>query len=145
MARQQKDFTYDNALLLKDTGAISADAAAQVGGSARVLTLGAGRMDGRVIVDVSALDVVTGDESHVVATQFSNSPTFASGVVGGTMLRLGGATALVGESAASVAGRYELPCTNEINGVIYSYMRLYTDVSGTTPSITYTAFLTTEA
>lgn len=145
MARQQKDFTYDNATLLKDAGAITADAAAQVSASNKILDLGAARMDGRVIVDVSAIDVSSADEVYVLIAQFSNSSTFASGVIGGVALRLGAAAALQGESAASVVGRYELPVTNEINGTTYRYMRMYTDVGGTTPSINYTAFLTTEA
>jgi hypothetical protein len=47
-------------------------------------------------------------------------------VIGGPILSLGKATTLVGESADSVVGRYELPFTNEINGVLYQYMRMYT-------------------
>lgn len=141
MARQQKDFSFDFDQRLKDAGAIAADAAAQVGGANKIVDLGAGRVDGRVIVDVTAIDVVTGDESHKIKTQFSNSSTFASGVMGGPLLELGGATALVGESVASVVGRYELPFCNEVNGTVYRYMRLYTDVGGTTPSINYTALI----
>lgn len=145
MARNQKDETFDAQMQLKDAGAITADAAAQVAAANAIIDLGAARVDGRVVVDVSAIDVVTGDEIHLVKTQFSNSSSFASGVIGGTLLALGGATALVAESAASVVGRYELPFTNEINGTTYRYMRLYTDVGGTTPSINYTAFVVKKA
>lgn len=144
MARNQKDFTYDNAVLLKDAGAITADAAAQVGGSNRILDLGAGRIDARIIIDVAAIDVSSADESYNLRSQYSNSSTFASGVVGGPNMQLGAAAVLIGESAASVIGRYEMKCSNEINGVIYRYMRMYTDVGGTTPSINYTAYLAQE-
>lgn len=145
MARNQIDFTYDNALLLKDAGAITADAAAQVSSAAKILDLGAARVDARVIVDVSAIDVASGDESYLLRAQFSNSATFASGVIGGPILQLGDSSVLIGESADSVVGRYELAVTNQINGTTYRYMRMYTDVGGTTPSINYTAFLVQEA
>jgi hypothetical protein len=131
MTRNSKDFTYDHDLRLKDAGLIAADAAAQVGGADKILNLGLGRVDGRVIVDVTAIEVATGDESYRIKTQFSNSATFASGVVGGTQLHLGDSSVLIGESADSVVGRYELPFTNEINGTVYQYMRIYTDVTGT--------------
>jgi hypothetical protein len=131
MTRNSKDFTYDHDLRLKDAGLIAADAAAQVGGADKILNLGLGRVDGRVIVDVTAIEVATGDESYRIKTQFSNSATFASGVVGGTQLHLGDSSVLIGESADSVVGRYELPYTNEITGTVYQYMRIYTDVTGT--------------
>jgi hypothetical protein len=145
MARQQKDATYDNATLLKDSAAVAADAAAQVAAVNRILDLGLARMDGRVIADVTVIDVSSADEFYVISAQFSNSSTFASGVIGGAAIRLGAAAALIGESAATVIGRYEFAFTNEINGVLYRYMRLYTDVGGTTPTITYSAFLANQA
>lgn len=141
MARNQKDFTYDNALLLKDAGAITADAAGTVAAAARVLDFGAARLDARVIVDVSAIDVSSADERYDVLLQFSNSSTFASGVIGGAAISLGAAAALPGESAASAIGRYEAAFSNEINGVTYRYARVYTNVTGTTPSINYTAYV----
>ncbi|HXH43295.1 MAG TPA: hypothetical protein VNK51_05525 [Bradyrhizobium sp.] len=142
MARNSRDFTYDNATLLKDAGAVAADAAGTVLAAVKVVTLGAGRADARMIVDVSAI-VVGADNRYDIQLQFSNSPTFASGVIGGASLSLGNAAVLPGESATSVIGRYEAAFTNEINGTLYSYCRVYTNVSGTTPSINYTAYLVT--
>ena len=139
MPRNQRDFTYDNATLLKAAGAVTADGAAPI-----VLNLGDGLMDARVIVDVSS--ITTGGaagETYAISAQFSDSATFASGVVGGATIRLGAAAGLPGESAASIAGRYELAISNQINGTVYSYMRLYTDVAGTAPSINFTAYLVT--
>jgi hypothetical protein len=144
MPRNQTDFTYDNATLLADGATVTVDGAATVSAAARVIDLGAARLDGRVIVDVSAIDVSSADESYVLSAQFSNSPTFASGVIGGPAIRLGAAAALIGESAASVIGRYEMSFANEINGTTYRYMRMYSDVGGTTPSIAYRAFVVQE-
>lgn len=142
MARNQKDFTPDTGTLLKDAGLVAADAAATVAAAAAILDLGLARMDGRVIIDVSAIEVATGDEIYRIKTQFSNSASFASGVIGGPQYHLGDSTTLVGESADSVVGRYEMPCSNEINGTLYRYMRIYTDVTGTIATgINYTALL----
>lgn len=142
MARNRKDASFDYDLRLKDAGLVAVNAAATVGGSAKILDLGAGRMDGRVIVDVTAIEVASGNEAYAIKTQFSASATFASGVIGGTQIELGDSSVLIGESADSAVGRYEIPCTNEINGTVYRYMRLYTDVQGTIATgINYSANL----
>jgi hypothetical protein len=130
MARNQKDFTFDYDLRLKDAGLIAADAAAQVGGSDKIIDLGAARVDGRVIVDVTAVEVASNDERYLIKTQFSNAADFGSGIVGGAALDVG-ALEVTKDSADTVVGRYELPFTNQLNGVVYRYMRIFTEVQGT--------------
>jgi hypothetical protein len=139
MPRNSKDFTYDHALLLKDAGALTSSANSQVSGQARVLDLGAGRVDGRVVLDVSAIDTVTGDESYIAQVQVSNSATFASGVVAIASKQLGGATP-TGNTVATPIGRYEVHFSNEENGVLYRYARLRWVIAGTTPSVNAVAF-----
>lgn len=131
MSRVTKDFTFDLDLLLKDAGLVAADAAATVGGDARVLDLGASRVDGRVVVDATAVEVDSSDERYEILVQLSNSATFASGVFTAAGIVLGDADALPGADSDNGAGRYEFGFTNEWNGVVYRYMRLYTDVTGT--------------
>lgn len=139
--RQTRDFTPDALLQLKDAGLVAADAAAQVGGTDRIVDLGAARMDGRVIMDVTAIEVASGDEVYRIRTEFSNSPTFASGIVNGPEQVLGDST-LTLASADSTVGRYELAFTNEVLGVQYRYMRLRTDVAGAIATgINYTAWI----
>lgn len=133
-----KGYTYDSDLVLKDAGAISSSAAAQVDGADRIIDLGAGRVDGRTIVKVTAFDATTGDERADVVMQFSASATFASGIVNGTRLGFG-AFEVQGGSADPATGTYELPWTNEINGTVYRYMRAYTFCDGTSPSLNYSA------
>ncbi len=139
-----KGFTYDDALELKDAGAVTSSAAAQVGGADRILDLGPGRVDGRTIINMTAFDATTGDERSQVTMQFSNSPTFASGIVNGPSYGFG-AFEVLGGSADPAAGEYELPWSNEILGTVYRYARLYTFGGGTTPSVTYTAFAVLKA
>lgn len=146
MARNQKDFTYDNATRLKDAGAVTTTGADQVGGSAQVLDLGAGRVDARVIVDISALTVGgASPENYQIVAQFSNSSSFASGVVNGASVFVGSATPTNQSANTAAPARVEIGVTNEINGTIYRYMRTFRIVAGTAPSINYVANLALEA
>lgn len=132
MPRNQKDFTFDYDLRLKDAGLIAADDVAQVGGVDRVLDLGQGRFDGRVIVDVTALEIASNDERYILQTQFSDVADFSTGspaIQNGTALQLGATEIVDGDD--SPVGRHELPFTNEIDGTVYRYMRLWVQVEGT--------------
>lgn len=137
----QKTYTFDKNLQMKDSTAVTATGNAQVSAADKILNLGTGRVDAVVVLDVSAIDTVTGDEKYEIEAQFSNSPSFASGVVTGNTYKLGGTTAVPGNSAANGTGRYELAICNEIANVLYQYCRLVHRIAGTTPSITYTAYL----
>lgn len=129
MARNQKDGSFDYELRLKDAGLITADAAATVGGSAKVLNFGgAHRVDGRVIVDITTIEVASNDERFLIKTQFSDD-NFAASIVGGTALDVG-VLEVTKDEVDTLVGRYELPFTNNINGVNYQYMRLWTEVQG---------------
>lgn len=140
MSRNRRDRTFDYALRLKDAGLIAADAAATVGGSAAILDLGAARVDGCVIIDISAIEIASNNERYDIAIQFSTSASFASAIVSGPCLPVGALETLIGADTDTAVGRYELPFTNELNGTCYRYMRLYTDVSGTIATgINYTA------
>jgi hypothetical protein len=131
MPRNRIDFTFDYNLRLKDAGLVAADAAAQVGGVDKILDLGASRVDGRVIVDTTAVEVASGDERYLVKAQFSNSSTFASGIVGGPALDIGDSSVTKDSADHGAVGRYELAFTNEISGTTYRYMRMFTEVQGT--------------
>jgi hypothetical protein len=157
MATQRRHFTYDPATEMKDAGAVTTSAAAEVESVAKVLDLGAGRVDAIVVVDVTDIDTTTlvpgdpegdppttdegGDEKYEIEFQVSNSASFSTGNVCAAVLKLGALTAGTGSSADSATGRYELHVTNEINHTRYRYARLYTRVAGAAPSIDYTAFL----
>jgi len=121
--------TYDNLLLLKDAGAVTADGAATVASVARVLDLGAARMQAKVVLETSAIDQVTGDETYRVSLQGCAAIGFGSGVVE------------LGSVLVAAAGRNEILFVNEQNGTIYQYVRLYTDVTGTTPSLNFIGFI----
>jgi hypothetical protein len=134
MAINQKSFTYDALHLLKASGAVTST------GASSILDLGAARWDGRVIVDVSALDTASADESYELRVQVSNSSTFASGIQTVGAFKFGDSS-LTGGSADSTTGRFELGVSNEYNGTTYRYIRINAVIAGTTPTITYAAYL----
>jgi len=139
-----KGFTFDAELELKDSGAVTSSAAAQVGGVDRILDLGVGRVDGRTIINLTAFDATTGDERSQVTMQFSASSTFASGIVNGPSYGFG-AFEVLGGSADPPIGQYELPWSNEVGGTIYRYCRIYTFGGGTSPSATFSAYAVRQA
>ena len=146
MAEQQKGGTFDLTLELKDAGLLAVDDICQVDGSDVILDLGAARFDGRVIIDATAVEVASGDETYLIACEFSSSSTFASVVVIGPAQLLGdqAGTAFVNGDTDNGAGRYELPFTNEIGGTIYRYMRLSVDITGSIATgINFIAHVTT--
>ena len=139
MPRTQFDWTPDSEFLLKDAGLVAADAAATVAAAAKVVDLGAGRTDGRVILDISAVEVADNNEMFLIITQFSPVENFGSGVVSGSVF-IAGALEVTKNTADTAVGRYELPFSNDLNGTVYRYMRLYTECQGTVGTgINYTA------
>jgi len=137
----QRQYTYDNNLALKDAGLVAASAAAQVGGAAKIVDLGAGRVEGAVVIDVSAIETDTGDEKYELELQLSNDAAFAAGNVVAEVVKLGDSST-TGSSADSGTGRREMPFTNEVAGTIYRYARMYTRIAGTIATgINYTAFI----
>lgn len=139
MPINSKNATFDAALLLKSSSAVTASGNAQVNAVDRILDLGLGRVDARAICDVTALDVSSGDESYRLRVQLSNSATFAAGNITVASLELGDST-VTGSSVDTVVGRYEIPFANEVNGVLYRYARMTHVIAGTTPTITHSAY-----
>lgn len=143
----QRNFTLDTLLQLKDAGAVGASAAATVGGSAKVLDLGAGFVEGNIVLDVSALEIASADESYDIVVQLSPDSNFgtAGNIIEQCAKHLGAkATKRTDCDKDDATGRYVLPVTNENRGTVYRYLRLYTVVAGTIAQdggINYTAWL----
>lgn len=125
------DATFDYNLRLKDAGLVAASAAAQVGGVDKIIDLGAGRIDARVIVDTTAVEVDSGNELYQVVVQGSSSATFASGIVTLGEQRFGDSSVTLETVDTPAAARREIAFCNEVNGTLYRYLRVYTIVAGT--------------
>lgn len=138
----QRTFPYDNDLLLKDAGLVAASAAAQVSGSNKILDVGAARIEGTVVIDMTAIETDSSNEVYDIILQGSNSSSFASTVENLCQKQLGHSSVLDGGAQTSTTGRYELPFTNEADDVTYRYLRLYTKIAGTIGTgINYKAFI----
>jgi hypothetical protein len=129
-AKHRPSFTFDAELEFKDAGLIAADAAATVDSVAKIVDLGEGLVEGNLIIDVTAIEIASNDERYEIQMQFSDSSSFASGVVGGATQVLGALEVLIGTDTDSTTGRYVLPFRNEVNGTWYRYARVYTNVAG---------------
>jgi hypothetical protein len=119
--------TYDNALVLHsyDTAYTSSHAGADTANTAIVVDLGAGLVEGDIILDVETLDVNDAADSVVVGVQVSNVAALASAYYETIALHLGHATAVTGDTAMGT-GRYIIPFNNTIaDGVQMRYLRLY--------------------
>jgi len=147
-AKSRPTYTFDADLEMKDVSAvIGADAAWQVAAAAKVLDMGTGRVDAKCIIDITALEIASGDERYDLLIQGSNSATFASDIVilaclpVGDGSTIGTAYAGSGVDVDDTAGRYVLPFTNERNNIYYRYIRGFTVVTGAIASgITFTAY-----
>ena len=131
----------DNEHILKDAGLVAADAAGQVDGEDVIVNLGAGLVEGHLVVDVTAIEIASNDEKYKISLQGSSSATFASTIEDLAILEVGAAEVLGGDQD-SETGRYVVPFRTEKNGTIYPFARLYTDVAGTIATgINFSAFI----
>src|SRR4030067_519929 len=116
LQRNQKDATFDHLLRMKDAGLVAASAAAEVSSVAKILDMGAQRFDGRVLVDITACEVASGDEEYRILVQGSTSSTFASGVWNLGALQLGDSS-VSQETVDTAATRHpEIAFTNGDKG-----------------------------
>lgn len=148
----------DTLLQLKDTSAaVTATGTAQVSGADVTIDLMPGAPAGApakfakgvVIFDVTAIDVASNDEVYQMTMQGTNTAGW-----GGTVYDLGrkvfGANAVTGLGINTPVGRQVLYFDNvSITAageyLPQRYLRLRHIIAGTTPSLTYTAWISTDA
>ncbi len=141
----RRNFTIDTALQLKDAGLVAASAAAQVSSADKVLDLGAGFVEGHVVIDISAIEIESNDEIYDVVVQLSNDNDFSTktDVVDRCSMTFCAAEVTRTDGTVDAAtGRFVLPFDNELGGTVYRYARLYTVVAGQVATgINYTAYI----
>lgn len=149
VSKARPSFTFDANLQLKDAGLIAASAAAQVDSAAQVLNVGTGFFEGDIVIDVTAIEVDTGNELYTIALEGSDNADFSTGKeVELCALRLGDSS-VTGTDTDNVVGRYTLPFNNRqpsgtgySEGYCWPYLRLYTTIAGTIGTgINYSAWI----
>lgn len=134
MANLYSMLTFDAATVLKAAGLIAAST------DGAILDLGEGLFDGFLVLDVSAIEVASGDEIYTVSVEGSSvaamtslSVCLAKKVLGNLVVPMDNPTGI---------GRFVVPFRNEENGVLKRYIRLSTLVAGTVATgINFSAFL----
>ena len=135
MANLYSQFTYDNAVSLKAAGLVAAST------DGTIMDVGSGLVDGFLVLDVSAVEVASGDERYTVSLEGSNDATMDTGSVCLAKKVMGNLVVPM-DAAVSAPGRYVVPFRNEENGTTYRYIRLSTLVAGTIATgINFKAFL----
>jgi hypothetical protein len=142
MATNNHCYNFDAALQLKDAGLVASSAAAQVSSADKILDLGAGYVEGDLVIDRTATEVDTGNEKYEIEWQLSASSTFASGIFCATVIKVGDSTVNGSSADTPATGRIVQGVSNEYDGTIYRYARLYTRIAGTIATgINYSAYL----
>lgn len=127
--------------ILKDAGLVAASAAAQVDSADKIVDLGNGLVEGKLVVDVTAVEIADGDEAYRISLQGSSKADFADTIEELAIVELGAAAVLAGDQD-STTGRYQVPFRTEKNGTVWPYVRVYTEVVGTVATgINFSAYL----
>ncbi len=131
MANLYSQRTYDAALLLRAQSLIAATAT-----ESTYLDIGAGFVCGDLVLDISALEVASTNESYQVFLQGSPDAAFTAGTIADLAEITLGASASTAKVLGlqgfdDLLGRYIVPFRNERNGTLYRYVRIRTIVVGT--------------
>lgn len=115
--------------------------------------IGVGRWIGKLVLDISALDLSSADETYRLHLLGSNDAAFGNGNVevlatqdfaAATAGRLVPTIAPASDAVPSPrksASRFIVPVTNQRGIYVFRYLQLYLVAAGTTPSITLAAWL----
>lgn len=135
MGNLYSQYTYDDALELKAAGLV----AASTDGS--IIDLGEGLVDGFIVIDVTAVEIASGDERYTISLEGSNVAAMSSGSVC-LAKKVFGNLVVPMDAALSAPGRYVVPFRNEEGGTTFRYVRLSTLVSGAIATgMNFSAFL----
>lgn len=147
-----RSYSFDANLVLSDNGAAyTANGYTQVAGADQILNLGGNqgvtplqqaRMDAVCVIDVTAIDIASGDERYRIKLLACNTADFASNVVEIASIGLGkGSSGTPATQKDSVVGQYELMFCTEQASLKYQFLKAFVEVSGTTPSISLLAYI----
>lgn len=145
--RDANNALSDNAVAYTASGYLQvggADAMLDLGGNQGVTPKQQARIDAMLLLDITAIDIASGNETYQLDVMVSNDPAFAAGnAVCAAGIQLGKGASLRGAlaQADSVIGTVELGVTNQVAGTIYEFMKVYLTAGGTTPSINIQAYL----
>lgn len=135
MGNIYSQFQFDGDLELKAAGALTTST------DGDILDLGTGLIDGYIVLDVSAVEIGSGNEIFTISLEGSNVAAMSSGSVC-LAKKVFGNLVVPMDAALSAAGRYVIPFRNEEGGTLYRYVRLSTLIAGSiSTGISFSAFI----
>ena len=138
MANKHSNFVFDKALQLKEAGLVAASE------DFGIIDLGSGIVDACAVIDVSEIEIASGDEIYTVSIEASNTEDMTAGSVC-VGKKVFGNLVIPMDAALSKAGRYVIPFRNEEGGDIFRHVRLSVSVEGTVATgIGFSAFIGVE-
>ena len=120
------DYTH----ILKDAGLVAASAAGQVDSTDKIVDIGAGLVEGKLILDITAIEIDTDNEAYEIQLQGSSKSDFADTIEVLASRKLGANEVLSGDQD-SLIGRYQVNFRTEKNGTNWQYLREYCVCAGT--------------
>jgi hypothetical protein len=130
---------YDDALSLKDAGLVCTSATEENGTT--ILDLGAGFVEGDLVIDLVAIETGNADEKFKISLEGSNVAAMTSGSVC-LASKCFGALVTPMDAALTTVGRYIIPFRNEEGGTLYRYVRYQITGTGTIGTgINFAAFI----
>jgi len=137
----QNSYTYDAEYLLRTFGAQTTSG---LGTGNQAVDFGGAYYKGEVIIDVADMFIDGADDQiYDITYVMSNTAAFTgTDLYERISISLGAAGGKrTAANVDNIVGRYILGLDNEMAGVLYRYGRIQCVVAGTTPSISYQAFM----
>ena len=129
----------DTEHILKDAGAVTSSGFGEVDSSPQVVDLGSGIVRGNCIIDLAAMVMQGNDQLYQLHLMGGDDASFTKTVALATMEL--GPKETIESNWDSKLSRFIMPFQNEQGGVIFPYIRIRHTISGSSPSINYTARL----
>ncbi|EJB07512.1 hypothetical protein Rleg9DRAFT_6526 [Rhizobium leguminosarum bv. trifolii WSM597] len=117
------------------------------------IDIGNGLWEGRLTMELTALDLASGDETYRLLLLGSNDSAFGNGNVdilatqdfaaasAGRLLPTVAPASTAVPPSGRLSARFVVPVTNLRGQFLFRYLQLYALLGGTTPSISLTAWL----
>lgn len=142
----RKAYTFDRNMAFAEDLNLTASDVVQFAAADVQLDLGDGYYEGDLVIDTSVLDVASNDEAYTFILEGGTVSGFGSGNIDAlAMKRLEDPASAGTPGAMNVEhpiGRYVVPFNNNSPlGTAYRYLRLNVIIAGTTPSVTFSAFI----
>jgi hypothetical protein len=145
VAIARKYFSFDRKNAFADDLTMTASGRAQLSSADVELNMGEGYYEGVLVIDISAIDTASSDEAYTFVLEGCNTTGFGSGNIeqlAYKRIEHASSSGTVGrQNITHAAGRYYIPFMNQQGGAQYQYLTLNVVIGGTTPSVTFSAWV----